>query len=272
MESTELLRTIIDGLNLPPFNRGLTLVKIDSMSAEKLLQTLSDVLSWVEGQNPKEFIDIRSEAPDETAMRILSALRILKYPPPRDIDQIQKWRLDLLEGKKTAIYPILKWVFDDVDRLKERVYLGRYLTRIEVPLEEQSPEIIRLLNTIEQKMEEFKVLHAQNVETRADFIRALDVRNDLKAMEEEREQLQRKIERCKRRTNRRQDLGILLQMAERLRLELERNQELQLQKQDQQKGKNNADQRIGRLERALLEEERKRDGADPKILIQKLQD
>ena len=68
MESTELLRTIIDGLNLPPFNRGLTLVKIDAMSAEKLLQTLSDVLSWVEGQNPKEFIDIRSEAPDETAV------------------------------------------------------------------------------------------------------------------------------------------------------------------------------------------------------------
>ena len=81
--------------------------------------------------------------------------------------------MDLLEGKKAAIYPILKWVFDDVDRLKERVYLGyglfltinsnfilfisRYLTRIEVPLEEQSPEIIRLLNTIEQKMEEFKV-------------------------------------------------------------------------------------------------------------------
>jgi len=32
--------------------------------------------------------------------------------------------LDLLEGKKAAIYPILKWVFDDVDRLKERVYLG----------------------------------------------------------------------------------------------------------------------------------------------------
>jgi len=81
----------------------------------------------------------------------------------------------------------------------------------------------------------FEVLHAQNVETRADFIRALDVRNDLKAMEEEREQLQRKIERCKRRTNRRQDLGILLQMAERLRQEMERNQELQLQKQDQQK-------------------------------------
>ena len=90
-----------------------------------------------------------------------------------------------------------------------------YLTRIEVPLEEQSPEVVRLMNAVEQKMEEFKILHAQNVETRTDFLRAVDVRNDLKAMEEEREQLQRKIERCKRRTNRRQDMGSLLLTAER---------------------------------------------------------
>ena len=71
-------------------------------------------------------------------MRILGALRILKYPPPRDIDQMflfnclfnviphfsQRWRLDILEGNKLSIYPILKWLFEDVDRLKERVYLG----------------------------------------------------------------------------------------------------------------------------------------------------
>jgi hypothetical protein len=69
---TETLRIIVDGLNLPPFNRALTLAKFDAISAEKLLQTLSDVLSWIEGQLPSEFIDIRSEAPDETAMRIKS--------------------------------------------------------------------------------------------------------------------------------------------------------------------------------------------------------
>ena len=95
------------------------------------------------------------------------------------------------------------------------IVLSMYLTRIEVPLEEQSPEVVRLMNAVEQKMEEFKILHAQNVETRTDFLRAVDVRNDLKAMEEEREQLQRKIERCKRRTNRRQDMGNLLLTAER---------------------------------------------------------
>jgi len=36
--------------------------------------------------------------------------------------------------------------------------------------------------------------------------------NDLKAMNEEREQLQRKIERCKRRTSRRPDMGNLLKV------------------------------------------------------------
>uniref|UniRef100_A0A1I8BID3 t-SNARE coiled-coil homology domain-containing protein n=1 Tax=Meloidogyne hapla TaxID=6305 RepID=A0A1I8BID3_MELHA len=269
--STELLRVIIECLNAPPFDRGLTLVKLDSMSNEKLLQTLSDVLSWIEGLVPfSEFIDIRSESADETAMRILATLRILKYPPPRDIDEIQRWRLDLLEGNKRAIYPILKWIFENVDQLKERIYIGRHLTRVEVPLEEQTPEVIRLMQEVEVKMEEFKVLHSQNVEARGDFLRALDVRNDLKAMNEEREQLQRKIERCKRRTSRRPDMGNLLKTCERLRLEMERTQELKMQKMDQERAVNQAEQRMTRLGRALNEEEHRRDEADPKTIIQKL--
>ena len=61
-----------------------------------------------------------------------------------------------MEGHKTAVYPILEWIFTNVDRLKERVYLASFLTRIEVPLEDQSPEVVRLMNTVDQKMEEFK--------------------------------------------------------------------------------------------------------------------
>jgi len=57
-------------------------------------------------------------------------------------------------------------------------------------LEEQTPEVTRLMQEMELKMEEFKVinisimvklkvfkvLHSQNVEARGDFLRALDVR------------------------------------------------------------------------------------------------
>ena len=83
--TTETLRTIVDGLNGPPFNRGLSLVTFDSMPNDKLLQTLSDVFCWIEGMQE---IDIRGESPDETTMRIMAALKILKYPPPRDMDHL----------------------------------------------------------------------------------------------------------------------------------------------------------------------------------------
>ena len=83
--TTETLRTIVDGLNAPPFQRNLSLVTFDSLPSDKLLQTLSDVLCWIQAI-PE--LDIRAETPDETAMRMLNALRILKYPPPRDMDHM----------------------------------------------------------------------------------------------------------------------------------------------------------------------------------------
>jgi hypothetical protein len=47
------------------------------------------VFCWIQGvQRPAEWVDIRSEQPDETTMRILSTLRILRFPPPQDIDQM----------------------------------------------------------------------------------------------------------------------------------------------------------------------------------------
>lgn len=63
-----------------------------------------------------------------------------------------------MEGNKLAIYPILEWIFENFERLKERVYLAKYLTKINVPVEAQTPEVMRLMNTVNEKMEEFKVL------------------------------------------------------------------------------------------------------------------
>lgn len=84
--SANVLRIIIDGFNSAPFNQNLSLIKFDSQLPEKLLQSLSDVICWIQGVNP--FIHLRNESPDETAIRIMNALRIFKYPPPRDIDQM----------------------------------------------------------------------------------------------------------------------------------------------------------------------------------------
>ena len=145
----------------------------------------------------------------------------------------QKWRLDIVEGEKTAIYPILEWIFNNVDRLKERIYLARYLTKTEVPPEEITPEIQRMQNIIAEKMEEFKHIHQRIVESRADYSRAEDIRTDLKAMEEEKEQLQRKIEKVKRLTANRGDAQRYLELASRLRVEVEKNDQLNIERQAQ---------------------------------------
>lgn len=83
--TAESLRTIVNGLNAEPFNMNLNLISFDSMSSNRLIQVLSDVLQWIDGA---ELIDIREEAPDETALRIFNSLRILKYRPPNDIEQL----------------------------------------------------------------------------------------------------------------------------------------------------------------------------------------
>uniref|UniRef100_A8P4G1 IFT81 calponin homology domain-containing protein n=1 Tax=Brugia malayi TaxID=6279 RepID=A8P4G1_BRUMA len=59
-----------------------------------------------------------------------------------------------------VIYPILEWIFKNVDALKERAYLAKYLTRIDVPGAFQDPEIIDLSNQISILMEEFKVCNS----------------------------------------------------------------------------------------------------------------
>uniref|UniRef100_A0A915D572 IFT81 calponin homology domain-containing protein n=1 Tax=Ditylenchus dipsaci TaxID=166011 RepID=A0A915D572_9BILA len=230
------MRTIVEGLNAEPFNRQLTMVKFDSRGGEKLLQTLSDVLGWIQG----------------------------------DIDHIQKWRLDILEGNKTAIYPVLEWMFDNVDRLKERVYLASFLTKVEVPVEEQSPDVLRVINLVEQKMQEFKEVHGRIVESRSDFVRAEDIHADLKAMTEEKEQLSRKIERSRRKVARRPDLDKCMTLAARLRHENEKNQDLQIQRQEQRNALVHTGQRLNRLERTLNEIERERETNDPRVLMNKM--
>lgn len=76
-----MLKEIADGLNGPPFQLGLSVFQLDALGPGRLLQVLSDVLCWIQGV---ESVDIRSEAPDETTMRVLMALRVLRFPPPRE--------------------------------------------------------------------------------------------------------------------------------------------------------------------------------------------
>ncbi len=44
------------------------------------------------------------------------------------------------------VYPILQWLFQNMDDLKKRAYLARYLVRIDIPPEQLADQDISELN------------------------------------------------------------------------------------------------------------------------------
>lgn len=110
----DLQSFILQFLNSEPFNLNLSPLQFDQLPPQQLLQTLSNVLRCV--KNPmendcfsrdkiiityfaisttgffswicdSERVDIKRETAEETAIRILSLLRVLRYRPPQDQEE-----------------------------------------------------------------------------------------------------------------------------------------------------------------------------------------
>jgi intraflagellar transport protein 81 len=45
------------------------------------------------------------------------------------------FRQNLVSGDKSVVFPILQWLLEKVPEHKERAYLGRYLSKIDIPTE-----------------------------------------------------------------------------------------------------------------------------------------
>lgn len=52
----------------------------------------------------------------------------------------------MVQGDKPVIYPILQWLFQNMEDLKKRAYLARYLVRMDIPPENLADQDIAELN------------------------------------------------------------------------------------------------------------------------------
>uniref|UniRef100_A0A914R788 IFT81 calponin homology domain-containing protein n=1 Tax=Parascaris equorum TaxID=6256 RepID=A0A914R788_PAREQ len=127
------------------------------------------------------------------------------------ISSIQ-WRRGIVEGEKTAINPILEWIFKDTESLKE----------LEVPGNFFHYSIIQITE-----------IHSQVIERRKDTLLAEDIRSDLKAMQQEKDQLNRRIEKIKHKLRLVGNLENYLQLAAKCREENEKNVKIALHRQEQ---------------------------------------
>ncbi|VDK77014.1 unnamed protein product [Litomosoides sigmodontis] len=263
------LQTIVDGLNDEPFKMNLNLISIETISNEQLLQILSDTLLWIE---ELDTIDIREEDADVTALRIFNSLRVLKYRPPVEIEKLQQWRCGIVEGEKVVIHPILEWIFKNVEALKERAYLARYLTKIDVPGAFQDSELIELSNQISTLMEEFKDVHSQVIEARKDSLIMENIRADLNSMKIEKEQLSKRTDRIERKLHGIANIERLLKLAEKCRVENERLEKIGHLRMEQRNLILFSEQKLQRLNAALEEVKAAGENVDPTKRMKALQE
>ncbi|KAE9415371.1 hypothetical protein Angca_009767, partial [Angiostrongylus cantonensis] len=269
--SSESLNFIVQNLNSPPFNCNTSLIAFDLWSPTALLQQLSDVISWITQTNN---VDVTKETSEETALRILYQLKILKFKPPNDIEELEEWRAGLVEGAKRSVYPILLYLFSNIDMLKQRAYLAKLNLAfyVEIPSDIHDMDTAQMQNELAVLMERFKETHARVMDVQQDSMLIEDMKSDLKAMEVEKEVLTRKIEKTFKKIQNLPSLERQMAAASELRLQKERQAELSMQRSDQRDGIIHAEKKLQRLKDQLNELRVASENIDPSNLIAQLQD
>ncbi|NXA03952.1 IFT81 protein, partial [Sapayoa aenigma] len=264
------MRFIVEQLGREPFGRSYNLISFDSLESLQLLQLLNDVLGEID---PKHAVDIREELPEQTAKRMLSLLGILKYKPPGNVSDLSAFRQGLVTGSKAVIHPLLHWLLQRTSELKKRAYLARFLVKLEVPAEFLQDDTVADINRqYEELMEAFKNLHKEYEQLKTSGLSTAEIRRDISAMEEEKDQLVKRVERLKRRVETVQNHQRMLEIARQLRSEKEREESLAQQKQEQKSQLFHAEQRLQRVQLQLKEMQNAVADSKPESLMKKLEE
>ncbi|XP_029089833.1 intraflagellar transport protein 81 homolog isoform X2 [Monodon monoceros] len=267
---SDQIKFIVDNLNKEPFRKNYNLITFDSLEPMQLLQVLSDVLAEID---PKQVVDIREEMPEQTAKRMLSLLGILKYKPPGNATDMSNFRQGLVIGSKPVIYPVLHWLLQRTNELKKRAYLARFLIKLEVPSEFLQDETVADTNKqYEDLMEAFKTLHKECEQLKTFGFSTAEIRRDISAMEEEKDQLIKRVERLKKRVETVQNHQRMLKIARQLRVEKEREEFLAQQKQEQKNQLFHAVQRLQRIQNQLKSMRHAAADAKPESLMKRLEE
>ncbi|RZF35553.1 hypothetical protein LSTR_LSTR014545 [Laodelphax striatellus] len=263
------LKYIVSELNQTPFNKNYNLISFDSLSAEDLLQVITDVFAEIDENNK---IDVRTEEPEQTTVRLLTMLRILKYNPGSDMNA-SLFRQGLVQGDKQIIHPILEWALRNLEDLKKRAYLAQYLVKIDVPIEIMGDaDVATIYEQYEQLMEEFKKVHKESESIKQNSSSTAELRADIESIDKERDIVIKKIERMLRKIENVSNKEALLEASHELRVERERKKELAKQKQTEGAALHQTQQKLARLSQQLREMRQASLGVSPEGLVQRLEE
>ncbi|KAF7232150.1 Intraflagellar transport protein 81 [Paragonimus skrjabini miyazakii] len=270
LRMSETMRFITQQLNEEPFNKNLNLISFDSLESPQLIQLISDVIAVID---PKQKVDIREESVDQTAIRIYEALRVYRYKCPTQPQELSSFREGLVTGDKTVVYPILEWLLQRIPELKKRAYLARFLLRVHVPdIFMQDEEICSLFRQYTTLIASFKDAHRKLDSLKSGGLSTSEVKRDISLMQDEKGQLQKRVERIKKKLEAFPTSAKMFEVAKKLRLEKEKESKITKQIQDHKTTILSMDQRVQRMQQQLMELRKAAAGSSPEVLLQRLEE
>jgi len=269
MITSENLQLISQRLSGPPFNKNYSMVSLDTMPPDDYISLLNEVIHEIDGKQPG-LIACKSEAPEARVVRHLEFLRGVQYKPPEP----KGLKTGILLGEKKFMLPILFYLISEMERIKERAYLARYLVKINVP-----PEMVQSdegINTAWEEylelIERFKEIHSSVNEQRKQGPDTEGVRADIRSMEEERKQIEKRVERAETKSKALSNYDPLYQAAKKLRIEKQKSEEIQMQIREQRTQLSMIDSRLERATQRLESLSSQQSGLTPADLIERTSD
>lgn len=259
---------IVEKLNAPPFEKGLTLVTFDSKSPKELLSIVNDVMVYLD---PKTHpASLRDENIEVTMNRMLGFLRLLKLKVPGG--NIEIFSNNLMNGDRNACYPILTWVLQRLPAFKKRSYVARYLGGMEIPMEYLSdPALSDIQNHMKALQNEFKEVHKAVDKLDLDAVAPKDLKREIAQLQDEKTQLKEKIESLKRRTSSIDEFKNMLDVTSALRSEQEEESKIMDRIHDQRAALSTAETRLASVKRLKQELDITSSSSSPIELVKRLE-
>jgi len=181
---------IVDRLNEPPFSMPLSLVAFDEKSPFELLEIVNAVIREISAEHAA---NLRDETPEATATRMMDFLfKVLNYQQSLEPEH---FKTGLLHGDPGILYPALGWMLERRSELTTRAYLARFLLNVEIPEHMfGDDEILELYQQHKDLQEQFKEAHKASEQSRSQLISPAEIKKAIVQMEEDKEQLERKVE------------------------------------------------------------------------------
>lgn len=170
------------------YKLDLTLVQFSRKQPLELLQLLNDVFTDLDKEHKS---DLRDEDKAQYSQRMLTfVLSVLNYKP----HDVQKFSRQLVEGDQEAIHPLLFWMMDNLDSLKKRAYIAKYLQTVEVPEEMFADDaVVQLYQEHKALQQDFKEIHRATDQTRNEKMDPQELENEINQLNDEHQQLTTKL-------------------------------------------------------------------------------